>query len=101
MSARTLLLGTNDARLVRDLQEHPFEPIAETSPYSPPRATIDPDPSKSWFGRAWPVIMTHKGIWILSLVMSFIALLSQVQIPRCIGNAITDRPAARRATRPT
>ena len=90
MSARRLLLGTNDADLVRELQEHPFEPIAETSPYSPPRATIDPDPSKSWLGRAWPVIKTHKGIWSLSLVMSFVALFSQVQIPRYIGNAITD-----------
>jgi len=90
LSARRLLLGTNDADLVRELQEHPFEPIAETSPYSPPRATIDPDPSKSWLGRAWPVIKTHKGIWSLSLVMSFVALFSQVQIPRYIGNAITD-----------
>ncbi len=90
MSARSLLLGTNDADLVRELQEHPFEPIAETSPCSPPRATIDPDSTKSWLGRAWPVIKTHKGIWSLSLVMSFVALFSQVQIPRYIGSAITD-----------
>jgi ATP-binding cassette subfamily B protein len=90
LSARRLLLGTNDADLVRELQEHPFEPIAETSPYPPPRATIDPDPSNSWLGRAWPVIKTHKGIWSLSLVMSFVALFSQVQIPRYIGDAITD-----------
>ncbi|MGP8204696.1 MAG: ABC transporter ATP-binding protein [Acidimicrobiales bacterium] len=90
MSARSPLLGTNDADLVRELQEHPFEPIAETSPCSPPRATIDPDSTKSWLGRAWPVIKTHKGIWSLSLVMSFVALFSQVQIPRYIGSAITD-----------
>ena len=94
------MFGTNNAELIRELDEHPFEPIAETSPYSPPRATIDPDPSKSWLGRAWPVIKTHKGIWSLSLLMSFIALLSQVQIPRLIGNAITEA-CRRQATRPT
>ena len=90
MRARTLLLGGGGPDLAKELEEHPFEPIAETSPYSAPRGTIDPDPAKSWLLRAWPVIKTHKGIWSLSLVMSFVALFSQVQIPRYIGNAITD-----------
>jgi ATP-binding cassette subfamily B protein len=90
MSARSLLLGGDNSDLIDTLDEHPFEPIAETSRYSPPRATIDPDPSKSWLGRAWPVLANHKGIWSLSLIMSFVALLSQVQIPRLIGSAITD-----------
>ena len=90
MRARTLLLGGGGPDLAKELDEHPFEPIAETSPYSAPRATIDPDPAKNWLLRAWPVIKTHKGIWSLSLVMSFLSLLSQVQIPRLIGNAITD-----------
>jgi ATP-binding cassette subfamily B protein len=64
--------------------------MIETSPHSPPGASIDPDSSKSWLARAWPVIKTHKGIWSLSLLCSFVALLSQVQIPRLIGDAITD-----------
>jgi ATP-binding cassette, subfamily B, bacterial len=85
-----VLFGTDDAELIRELDEHPFVPIAEPSHYSPPRATIDPDPSKSWLRRAWPVIKTHKGIWSLSLAMSFIALLAQVQIPRLLGNAINE-----------
>ncbi len=80
--------GDNNNVLIDELGSRPFEPVAESSPYAPPRATIDPDQSKGWLGRAWPVIMTHKGIWSLSLAMSFIALLSQVQIPRLIGNAI-------------
>ncbi len=87
---RTLLFGTDNAELISQLDEHPFAPIVETSHYSPPRGTIDPDPSKSWLRRAWPVIKTHKGIWSLSLAMSFIALLAQVQIPRLIGSAIND-----------
>jgi ATP-binding cassette subfamily B protein len=90
MSARTLLFGDDNIELLQELDAHPFEPMAETSMYAPPLATIDPDTSKSWLARAWPVIMTHKGIWSLSLVMSFIALLAQVQIPRLIGSAITE-----------
>lgn len=90
MSVRTVLFGTDNAALISELDERPFEPIAETSPYAPPRAAIDPDQSKGWLGRAWPVIKTHKGIWSLSLAMSFIALLAQVQIPRLIGEAINE-----------
>jgi ATP-binding cassette, subfamily B, bacterial len=85
-----LLFGAANVDLINDLNEHPFVPIAETSHYLPPRGTIDRDQAKSWLGRAWPVIKTHKGIWSLSLVMSFIALLAQVQIPRLIGGAIND-----------
>ena len=90
MSLRSVLFGAGNAALISELDERPFEPIAETSPYAPPRAAIDPDQSKSWLGRAWPVIKTHKGIWSLSLAMSFLALLSQVQIPRLIGDAINE-----------
>jgi ATP-binding cassette, subfamily B, bacterial len=89
MSMRRLLLG-GTTNIAEELQDLPFEPIAEPSPYAPPRASIDPDPSKSWLGRAWPVILTHKGIWALALFMSFVSLLSQVQIPLLIGDAISD-----------
>ena len=89
MNARSILLGNDNDAVLRELDAHPFEPVAETSPYKPPRATIDPDQTKGWLGRAWPVIMTHKGIWGLSLGMSFIALLAQVQIPLLIGNAMS------------
>jgi len=69
MSVRQLLLGTDNSELIRQIDEHPFEPIVETSPFAPPGATIDPDATKSWLGRAWPVIKTHKGIWSLSLAL--------------------------------
>src|ERR1700728_4571544 len=90
MSVRRLLIGSDTTDVLRALDEHPFEPIVETSPYSPPRATIDPDQSKGWLGRAWPVMMTHKGIWSLALAMSFLSLLAQVQIPLLIGDAISE-----------
>lgn len=90
MSVRSLLFGTDNSEVIRQLEDHPFVPIAETSGYRPPRANIDPDQRKSWLGRAWPVIMTHKGVFALSLVMSFVALLAQVQVPLFIGDAINE-----------
>ncbi len=83
------LLGGGDEEFNRQLGERPFVPMAEHSNFRPPTATIDPDQSKGWIGRAWPIMKTHKGIWILSLSMSFLALLAQVQIPRLISQAIS------------
>ncbi len=59
----------------------PFSPVTATSTASAPRATIDPDASKSWFRRIVPVIMTHRLAFISALVLSFVGLMIQVQIP--------------------
>ena len=88
MSALRALFGRGNEDFLAALETRPFEPMVERSPYEAPRAGIDPDQTKGWLGRAWPIIKTHKGIWFLSLSMSFIALLSQVQIPRFIGSAL-------------
>jgi len=90
MSVRRLLLGTDDSAFLQAVEERPFEPIADVAEYAPPKATISPVHYKSWIRRAWPVIRTHRWTWIVALLGSFIALLSQVQIPRYIGNAITN-----------
>jgi ATP-binding cassette, subfamily B, bacterial len=90
VSVRRLILGIPVDDPIHESDKHPFEPMAETSGYSPPRSSIDRDATKSWLGRAWPIIRTHRGIWSLSLVLSFLTLLSQVQIPRIIGSAINN-----------
>src|ERR1700680_5029570 len=90
MTVRGIFLGNDSAEIFSDSDFRAFEPVTESSVYSVPRATIDPDPTKSWLRRAWPVIRSHKGIWFLSLGMSFLALLAQVQIPRLIGYVLTD-----------
>jgi len=82
------LFGGGDGEFYEQLEARPFVPMVERSPYRPPTATIDPDQSKGWIGRAWPIMKTHKGIWILSLSMSFLALLAQVQIPKFIAQAV-------------
>ena len=58
-----------------------FVPITEVARNEAPRATIDPDKSLSWLRRVRPIMGAHKGIFITSLVASFIGLVLQVQIP--------------------
>ena len=67
-----------------------FVPIGIESRYRPPRATIDSDKSKSWIGRAWPVVMSHKKTLFTALTLSFVALLLQVQIPNLLNEAISN-----------
>jgi ATP-binding cassette, subfamily B, bacterial len=67
-----------------------FVPTGIESRYRPPKGTIDPDKSKSWIGRAWPVVMSHKATLVTALVLSFVALLLQVQIPNLLNDAVTN-----------
>ncbi len=67
-----------------------FVPLAEVARNEAPRATIDPDTSLSWLRRVKPIMWAHKGIFITSLVASFIGLVLQVQIPFLLSNAITN-----------
>ncbi|MFZ0667102.1 MAG: ABC transporter ATP-binding protein [Acidimicrobiales bacterium] len=65
-------------------------PLNEFSRYAPPKATINPDKSRSWLGRAWPIVMAHKGTLITSLSLSFVGLVLQVQIPYILNEAVTN-----------
>lgn len=60
-----------------------------------PKASIDPDVRKSWLRRALPLVKAHRGLLITSLVLSFVGLVVQVQIPNLvrigIDDAIVDR----------
>jgi len=68
----------------------PFVPTGITSRYAPPPATIDPDRSKSWIGRARPVVVSHKRTLMTALILSFVALVLQVQIPNLLNDAVTN-----------
>ena len=74
----------------RPLSSRPFVPVGVTSRYAPPRATIDPDRSKSWIGRARPIVMSHKRTLLTALSLSFVALMLQVQIPNLLNEAVTN-----------
>ncbi|HTZ08118.1 MAG TPA: ABC transporter ATP-binding protein, partial [Acidimicrobiales bacterium] len=67
-----------------------FVPIAEVARNEPPPAGIDPDQSLTWLRRAWPIMKAHRGIFGTSLVLSFLGLVLQVQIPNLLNLAITN-----------
>ena len=68
----------------------PFVPIGVTPRYPPPRRNIDSDRSKSWLRRVVPVALAHKWIFGAALVISFLGLVVQVQIPKLVGEGIDD-----------
>lgn len=88
MTIRRLLLGSSTEDIFEQIAASPYVPVADTSPYRPPRNKPSSNTNASWVVRTWPLISAHKWLWGASLGGSFVALLTQVQIPREIGNAI-------------
>jgi ATP-binding cassette subfamily B protein len=56
--------------------------------YPPPSAAIDPDPSRSWLRRAWPLVRAHRWMFGAALVMSGASMLVAVQVPTLIQDAV-------------
>ncbi|HEY3942668.1 MAG TPA: ABC transporter ATP-binding protein [Acidimicrobiales bacterium] len=73
-----------------DPSSRPFVPVAVEPRHEAPRARVDPDRDKTWLRRAMPLVLAHKGIFITSLVLSFVGLVLQVQIPRLLADGITN-----------
>ena len=67
-----------------------YVPVAEVARNEAPRATIDPDRSLPWLRRVMPIMGAHKGIFITSLVASFVGLVLQVLVPNLLNHAITN-----------
>jgi ATP-binding cassette, subfamily B, bacterial len=65
-----------------------YVPMGVTSDYKPPKATVDPDKSKSWLRRAYPIVASHKGHFLTALILSFVGLVLQLQIPQLLSDAI-------------
>ena len=67
-----------------------FAPVDEVARYEAPRAGIDPDQSKTWLRRAWPIAATHKAGFLTAIILSFVGLVFQVQIPNLLNKAISN-----------
>ena len=76
-----------------------YVPMGVTSAYKPPKAGIDPDTSKSWIKRAYPIVASHKGHFLVALILSFVGLVLQLQIPQFLSDAI-DNSLGRHPTVP-
>ncbi|MHB8244747.1 MAG: ABC transporter ATP-binding protein [Acidimicrobiales bacterium] len=74
----------------------PFSPLAETPRYTAPRATIDPDTTKTWLRRAMPIVKAHRTGFGFALGLSFVGLLLQVQIPSLLNKALDNSIGAHR-----
>ncbi|HWD75488.1 MAG TPA: ABC transporter ATP-binding protein [Solirubrobacteraceae bacterium] len=68
----------------------PLDASSVVSRYAPPKATIDPDRGKSWIGRALPVVKAHRLTLGSALILSFVGLVLQVQIPNLLNEAVTN-----------
>ena len=66
----------------------------EQARYAGPRAYIDPDKSKKWLRRALPIMLAHKGMFGTALVLSFVGLVLQVQIPDLLNKALNNSIAS-------
>jgi ATP-binding cassette subfamily B protein len=95
MTLKRLLLGSSPEEVFRQIEASPFVPVSESSPYQPPKSRPSADKNASWLTRTWPLVKAHKWVWGASLVGSFVALLTQVQIPRELGDAISSAGSAR------
>ena len=71
-----------------------FQPVAATSPYRVPSATIDPDQSKSWWRRLLPLLVSRKWVVIGVVVFSIIAVGAQALVPMVVGDAVDAIDAA-------
>ena len=74
----------------------PFAPIGVTPLYKAPRATIDPRQGQELATPGDTDPPAHKGIFITSLVLSFVGLVLQVQIPKLLNDAIDNSFVATR-----
>jgi len=89
----TTLKQSNESDLIEhyfteDPVKPEFEPINEIPRYRPAKAKIDPDQSKGWFRRLFPIIYSHKVLMIGSLVTLFAGMLLNVSVPAIIGKTL-------------
>src|ERR1700677_774673 len=82
-----MIAGNSRTRITADADSR-FSPVGVQARYEAPRATIGPATEQSWLKRALPVVLAHRWVFGLSLVLSFLGLLVQVQIPVLMGRAI-------------
>ncbi len=72
----------------QDRSPSPLFPVSATTTYRRPKATVDPDTSKSWWKRFIPIVATRRVPFIAALVFSGISLVLQVLIPNLLNQAI-------------
>src|SRR5579864_6562558 len=65
------------------------------------RLTIDPDRSKTWVRRAWPIVRSHRTLFLVALGANLTSLAVMVAMPRVVGRAIDVALVAHHGRLPT
>jgi ATP-binding cassette, subfamily B, bacterial len=84
------MTGPTAPTAARQLPLAAYVPMGVTEEYKAPKATINPDTSKSWLKRAFPIVAAHKFYFLIALILSFVGLLLQVAIPQLLNDALTN-----------
>ena len=66
-----------------------FEPVAVAAHYDPPPAGIDPDKTKGWMKRLWPMVRAYRRIMVIGVVTGVVALAIQAAVP-ALGRSAVD-----------
>ncbi len=66
-----------------------FEPVAVEAQYDPPPAGIDPDQTKGWMKRLWPLVRAHRRTMLIGVVTGVVALAIQAAVP-ALGRSAVD-----------
>ncbi|MCY3888783.1 MAG: ABC transporter ATP-binding protein [bacterium] len=66
-----------------------FEPVAIAAHYDPPPAGIDPDQTKGWMKRLWPLVRAHRRTMLIGVVTGVVALAIQAAVP-ALGRSAVD-----------
>ena len=66
-----------------------FEPVAVEARYDPPPAGIDPDQTKGWMKRLWPMVRAHRRTMLIGVVTGVVALAIQAAVP-ALGRSAVD-----------
>ena len=74
-----------------------FEPLAVTPIAKPPTGHIDPDQTKGWWRRVWPLLAARRFAFIGSLMAAVVALVCGVLLPRITMQAIDVALVGKRA----
>src|SRR5205823_12325255 len=72
-----------------------YEPVGVVPTAGAPRAQIDPDPTRGWYRRVWPLLGARRWAFGLSLVAALVAMVAGVVVPLVTMQAIDDALVAR------
>ena len=73
---------------VADRASSIYEPVGVSSRYRRPPSGVDPDATKKWTRRIWPLLRAHRIAFFGAIALSFVSLIFQVQVPYLLNQAI-------------